>query len=89
VGCGVLAAAQKGGEVSVRGDPAHPANRGVNERITGYHREGLAHELTDGASERFAALLRTCAQEISFGNDADVFGTNFRFGALRQLYKQG
>jgi assimilatory nitrate reductase catalytic subunit len=28
VGCGVLATAKKGAEVSVRGDPAHPANRG-------------------------------------------------------------
>jgi assimilatory nitrate reductase catalytic subunit len=28
VGCGVLATARKGGEVDVRGDPAHPANRG-------------------------------------------------------------
>lgn len=67
---------------------AHSTDRAVNEGITGYHRERLAHELTDGASERFAALLRTRAQEIPFGNDADVFGTNFLFGALCQLYKQ-
>ena len=55
-------------------EPAHPADRAIDEGIGRNDRERLAHELLDRQRQRRAAMPRDRAQEIALGDDAGVGG---------------